>query len=72
MERTSPFLMVGGVEPVFCCLAVWADSAEGVDRHKADGSHPVLDRVGEKSLELKLTVLVGDSGPMPLLVTDLF
>ena len=32
----------------------------------------MLDRVGEKSLELKLTVLVGESGPIPLLVTDLF
>jgi hypothetical protein len=32
----------------------------------------MLDRVGEKSFELKLTVLVGDSGPMPLLATDLF
>jgi len=32
----------------------------------------MLDRVGEKSLELKLTVLDGESGPIPLLVTDLF
>jgi hypothetical protein len=32
----------------------------------------MLDRVGEKSLELKLTVLEGESGPIPLLVTDLF
>jgi hypothetical protein len=31
----------------------------------------MLDRVGEKSLELKLTVLEGESGPIPLLVTDL-
>lgn len=57
---------------MFFCLAVCRDSAEDVDGHKADGSHPMLDRVGEKSLELKLTVLVGESGPMPLLVTDLF